>query len=69
MIILEFLIFYVAIRFWARGVLTIGDFILIQVYLLDIFGKLWDFGRFFRDIYRHLADSEEMVEILNTPMP
>lgn len=67
MIILEFLLFYFAIRYWARGILTVGDFILIQAYLLDIFGKLWDFGRFFRDIYRHLADAEEMVEILNTP--
>ena len=67
MIALEFLLFYFAIRFWARGLLTVGDFILIQAYLLDIFGRLWDFGRFFRDMYRHLADAQEMVEILNSP--
>jgi len=67
MIALEFAVFYFAIRFWNQGMLTIGDFVLIQVYIISIFSRLWDFGRVFRTIYRRLADSKEMVEILNTP--
>jgi ATP-binding cassette subfamily B protein len=67
MVALEFAVFYFAIRFWNRGMLTLGDFVLIQVYIIQIFSRLWDFGRVFRTIYRRLADSKEMVEILNTP--
>src|SRR3989338_6016295 len=67
MIFLEYAIFRIAIRYWAMGVFSIGDFVLIQAYLLQIFNRLWDFGRIIRDIYKRLADAEEMVEILHTP--
>ncbi|MFH1866744.1 MAG: ABC transporter ATP-binding protein [Patescibacteria group bacterium] len=67
MAILEFAIFYAAISLWQRGLLTIGGFVLIQSYIIQVFMRLWDFGRVIRRIYRHLADAEEMVEILNTP--
>ncbi len=67
MVALEFLVFYFAIRLWLKGQITIGDFVLIQTYLLTIFMQLWDFSRIIRDIYRRLADAEEMTEILNTP--
>lgn len=65
--LLEFAIFYIAIRFWNRGELTIGDFVLIQVYLLQIFTRIWDFGKMIRKIYQYLANAEEMVEILTLP--
>ncbi|MDD5110244.1 MAG: ABC transporter ATP-binding protein [Patescibacteria group bacterium] len=67
MVVLEFSIFYVAIRFWSRGMLTVGDFVLIQTYLMQMLSRLWGFGRIIRDLYRYLADAEEMVEILETP--
>jgi len=67
MIVLELGIFYLAIKLWGRGILTIGDFVLIQTYLLTIFMRIWDFGREIREIYEHLADAEEMTIILNTP--
>lgn len=67
MVILEFVTFYIAIGYWQEGRLTVGDFVLLQDYLNHIFTRLWDFGRFFRDIYKHLANAEEMVEILNEP--
>lgn len=66
-ILLEFAVFYFAVRFWHQGILTLGDFVLIQAYLLQIFNQLWGFGRVVRSMYRHLADAEEMVEILNLP--
>ncbi len=67
MITLEFLIMYFAIQLWSQGLLTIGDFALIQSYLIAMFRRLWDFWRMIRDIYRRLADAEEMTEILETP--
>ena len=67
MFILEFLIFYIAIKLWQRGTVTVGDFVLLQVYIINLFDMLWNFGRIIRRIYRSLADAEEMVEILATP--
>ncbi len=67
MIILEFVIFYIAIKLWNQGIITIGDFVLIQAYLIAIFMKLWNFGRIIRKYYEALADAEEMTEIFDTP--
>ena len=67
MISLEFLIMFVAVRLWSRGFLTLGDFVLIQSYLIAMFRRLWDFWRVIRDIYKRLADAEEMAEILDMP--
>ncbi len=67
MVILEVGILYLAIRLWQRNILTIGDFVLIQAYLMKIFMRVWDFGRIIRQVYENLADAEEMTIILNTP--
>ncbi len=68
MIFLEVAIFYFAIGLWKKGLLTIGDFVLIQVYLINIFDRVWDFGKFIRQIYESLADADEMTEILRRPL-
>ncbi len=67
MILLEFAIFYYAIRFWEQGRLTVGDFVWIQAYLIDLTSKLWGFWRVIRALYESFADAEEMTIILNTP--
>lgn len=67
MILLEFAVFYVAIDLWNDGLITVGDFVLIQAYLLKVFQRLWDFGKIIRDYYEAMADAEEMTEILDTP--
>jgi ATP-binding cassette, subfamily B, bacterial len=66
--VLEVAIFYFAIGLWKKGALTIGDFVLIQVYLINIFERIWDFGKIIRQIYESLADADEMTEILETPL-
>ncbi len=66
-IILEVLLFYVAIRLWNQGRLTVGDFALIQSYIVVILNRVWDFGNVVRKIYENLADCEEMTEILMAP--
>ncbi|MCR4311030.1 MAG: ABC transporter ATP-binding protein/permease, partial [Candidatus Taylorbacteria bacterium] len=62
--IIEFLLFYFAIKYWQVGTITIGTFVLIQVYLVGISGHLWDFSRVIRSIYEAFADAKEMVDIL-----
>jgi ATP-binding cassette subfamily B protein len=67
MIIIEFVIMYFAIDLYQKGQLTIGDFALIQGYLISFFMVLWDIGRAVRYVFEALANADEMVEILNTP--
>ena len=64
---IEFLLFYFAIRYWQAGQITVGTFVLIQVYLVGLGGKLWDFSRVIRDIYESFADAKEMVDIIKLP--
>lgn len=66
-VIVEFLLFYFAIKYWKEGIISVGSFVLIQVYFVDLIGKLWDFGRIIRDFYEGFADAKEMVDILETP--
>lgn len=61
---IEFFLFYFAIKYWQQGIITIGTFVLIQVYLVGIGAKLWDFSRIVRDIFECFADAKEMVDII-----
>lgn len=66
MLALEIGMFYAAVLLWKKGLLTVGDFVLIQVYLTRIFMIFWGFGRTIRNYYSSLADANEMTEILET---
>lgn len=66
-IILEFAVFYYAIGYWERGLASVGTFVLIQVYILGLAGRLWNFSKVVRSIYQGLADSEELVRMLVLP--
>lgn len=65
MIVVEFVLMYFAVRLWKEGIFTIGDFVLLQGYLVGLFNKLWDFGKLIRHSYEALADASEMVEIID----
>lgn len=67
MVVLEVSIFYFAIRLWNKDIITVGDFVLIQSYILVVVMRVWDFGKVIRRIYERLAEAEEMTEILKTP--
>jgi len=64
---IEFVLFFYAIKYWQQGLLTIGVFVLLQAYVLNIINQLWGFTRVVRDVYQSYADSKEMVEILLLP--
>lgn len=65
MIVLEFAVTYTSIILWKENVLVLADFFLIQTYMLELFRQIWSFGRNVRQIYEALADSEEMIVILD----
>jgi ATP-binding cassette subfamily B protein len=65
MICLEIGLFYLAIRLWQKNLLTLGDFVLIQAYLINIFQRIWNFGRTIVRIYEGLSDADEMTKIIN----
>lgn len=63
-IAIEFFIFYFAIKFWGQGVITIGTFVLIQIYIVGLMDNFWGWYRILRDLYEAFGDAKEMVEIL-----
>ncbi|MDD5749336.1 MAG: ABC transporter ATP-binding protein [Patescibacteria group bacterium] len=65
-VFLEVGIFYLAISLWQKGVITLGDFVLIQVYVINVFMRMWHFGRIIRRYYEYMADANEMTEVLTT---
>lgn len=67
LLVLEVGIFYIGIDLWAKGKFTVGDFVLLQAYILIIFQHIINLGRMIRETYHDLADAEEMTVILNTP--
>ncbi len=66
-ILVEFLIFYYTLKYWERGIATVGTFVLAQTYVIGLANQLWGLNRVIRTIYQSIADAKEMVEILITP--
>ena len=67
MIAIEVVLLWVATIYWGRGLLEIGDFVLIQAYLMTTFDRLITMNRELRRFYDAFADSSEMAYILETP--
>jgi len=56
-----------AVLLWQRGLMTVGDFVLIQVYILGLFDRIWGIGRNMRQLYDAFADATEMLDIMELP--
>lgn len=67
-IVIEFGVVFLALHAWRDGLITIGTFVLVQSYMIQIFGRLWDFGRAVRSIFTSFADAREMVDIMLQPI-
>ncbi|MBI5003561.1 ABC transporter ATP-binding protein [Candidatus Kaiserbacteria bacterium] len=67
MIVINVALLYGAMYFWQHGELTIGDFILIQTYLVGTFEMLHNVSIQLRRFYDSIADAEEMVALLEEP--
>lgn len=66
-IVIEFALFFYALKYWQQGLVTIGVFVLLQAYVIDLIHQLWGFTRMVRDSYQSYADAKEMVEIMKLP--
>jgi ATP-binding cassette subfamily B protein len=64
MLAIEIGLLYGAVVFWEQGLLTVGDFVLIQVYLFTTFDRLVAINRELRRFFDAYADASEMVYIL-----
>lgn len=64
MIVIEVGLLWGATIYWGRGLLAIGDFVLIQAYLMTTFDRLLSINRELRRFNDAFADSREMVYIL-----
>jgi ATP-binding cassette subfamily B protein len=45
MFLLEAFMVFISIKLWSEGKLTVGDFTLIQLYIISIFDRLWGMGK------------------------
>lgn len=52
---------------WQKGIITVGDFVLIQVYILGLVDQVWNIGNTLRRLYDSFADASEMVDIMELP--
>ena len=67
MIAIEIGLLWGATIYWSKGMLTVGDFVLIQAYLLTTFDRLLSINRELRRFFDAFADSSEMAHILGEP--
>ncbi len=67
MIVMEFFVLQQLVHLWGLGLITIGSVALVQSYLMRMFDKYWNVGKFIRQIFEAFSDANEMTEILLTP--
>jgi ATP-binding cassette subfamily B protein len=53
---------------WQQGAITVGDFVLIQVYIIGLVDRIWNLGNSMRRVYNAFADAHEMIAIFETPL-
>lgn len=56
-----------AVILWQQGVISVGDFVLVQVYILALIDRVWNIGSSMRRLFTSFADAHEMIEIFDTP--
>jgi len=66
MIVIQTALLWGGIWYWERGLFTVGDFVLVQVYLLSVFRSLEEINRLLRRVGDGYSDAMEMVSVLNT---
>ncbi|HSX28302.1 MAG TPA: ABC transporter ATP-binding protein [Candidatus Saccharimonadales bacterium] len=68
MILIQFIVLVLSIYALMSRRIQLGTLLMIQVYLAQLMGALWNLGSITRTAEQHLSDAIEMTEILNTPL-
>jgi ATP-binding cassette subfamily B protein len=66
-IVIEVGLLGIGVLLWQKGEITVGDFVLIQIYILGLIDQIWNFGNTLRRVYDAFADASEMLDIFETP--
>ena len=66
-IIVQFIIFWIAINDWRLSLVTLPFMVLLQSYLVRLIDSLWSFGNIVRTFYNSFADAQEMALVLDKP--
>src|SRR3989344_4670118 len=66
-IIIEVGLLGIGIMLWRQGVVTVGDFVLIQIYIIGLVDQVWNIGNTIRRLYDSFADASEMIDIMELP--
>ncbi|NVN96769.1 ABC transporter ATP-binding protein [Candidatus Nomurabacteria bacterium] len=66
-LVMEFIVFWIAIGDWNLGIMTLPIIVLIQGYLGRLTENLWSFAGIVRTFYDGFADAQEMALVLDTP--
>lgn len=66
-IVIEVALLAGAVFLWQRGLISVGDFVLIQVYIIGLVNRIWGIGSSMRRLFSSFADAHEMIEIFETP--
>ncbi|MDB5259304.1 MAG: hypothetical protein JWO73_512 [Candidatus Taylorbacteria bacterium] len=64
---IQFVVFYITIKHWGEGGVTVGVFVLAQTYIISLNDDLWQSSRIVRDMYESFAEAKEAVDILKLP--
>ena len=62
--VVQVVVLFAALHFWMQGTFSIGDFVLVQLYLFTTLDRLNSINREFRRIFDAFSDAAEMVAIL-----
>jgi ATP-binding cassette subfamily B protein len=66
-VLMEIAIFALCLILWEHGQFTVGDFVLVQIYVVGLIDRTQRIGNNMRQLYDAFADAYEMVEILEQP--
>ncbi len=58
-------VIYFMVKMWLVGTITAGTFVLVQFYMATVFRQLWGLGKAMTRFFKHLADANEMVDLLD----
>lgn len=66
-VFVEAAVLYIGVGLWSKGLMSIGLFVLVQTYVIQLAERLWSLSRVVRDVYESFADSKEMADIMTKP--
>jgi ATP-binding cassette subfamily B protein len=67
MVAVEIGVLYLSVQYWMAGTITVGEVVMLNSFMSQIFHNLWDFGRSIKNLYEGFADANEMTQMLTEP--